>query len=519
MSRLQDLGKFTGLATPDDGRFERTYGDESFRCSAISNVLIEFMQLFAEHDLLDSKYGLTPVTGSVVLSKSAAIDQLSKHASSLELSSIGTHQWVLDRKKLVEQFKHAFSTLDRVKWAIRNQKKFTELVTSMGKLNDGLKEITLTPKLQEMLDVTLMQNPKLSLQLLQIIERTPEFHTRYRITAGFRVDNILAQTQTPSAVQVSHLKVDQKCLSPTGPNGTAIYTIREFRTNPTADPINVLVEVKERSSRATNAQTQRIFQARIQSLASLLHKKPKPNGFRVLDLIGYVEETDPAEPAAKFIYQIPPDMVSTANDVSFFKLNTLFAEAGSRDMPPYFLGDRFRLARQLALAVHELHATNWLHRTLTSSHIVCLSPTKLPSIEFPYICGFSYARPDEPNELSETDTSQLANLYRHPHYQQPQPIKKYRRSYELYSLGVILLEIGLWHKISECHKTRHTPATFRDSLVKTQAPRLGHLMGKDYRDATVACLTGDFGVGDDEEHELSMAFEHKVIQRLYTLKA
>jgi hypothetical protein len=104
-----------------------------------------------------------------VLSKSAAIDQLSKHASSLEISNIGTHQWVLDRKKLVEQSKHAFSTLDRVKWAIRNQKKFTELVTSMGRLNDGLKEITLTPKLQEMLDVTLMQNPKLSLQLLQII--------------------------------------------------------------------------------------------------------------------------------------------------------------------------------------------------------------------------------------------------------------------------------------------------------------------------------------------------------------
>jgi hypothetical protein len=517
---LQDWGKFIGLGTPSDKRFEQTYGQDPFKCAAIANVLLEFLHLLAQQTQLESKYGLRPGGGSAAAPTTGSVATL---ASSLEISKIATQGWVLDRQKIVKQSKQSFSTLNRITWAIHNQKKFLELVLDMRRLNDGLEKITLTPRLQETLDFTLIQNPTLTLSLLQFIERTPDFQMQYRIPAVFKVSNLQAQMQGSAAIPGGNaLEVDGTCLSPTGPAfqpDEAKYTLQLLRMRPADAPVKVLVERKERSSVPTDPSSRLIHQSRLQRLAVLLAKKPKPKGFRVLDLVGYVENANPNKPAVQLIFGIPTDLAPAPETVTFATLHSLFTSAGSKDISDFVLGQRFQLARHLAKAVHELHATNWLHRTLTSGHVVLFSPTNKPSIEYPYICGFSYARPDDPNELSELDKSEQANLYRHPGYQQPQPKNSYRRSYELYSLGIILLEIGLWRPISACYNSDWDMEKFSRKLIKGYAPRLGHFMGADYRDATLACLTGDFGVGNDEDYELSMAFQRKVLQPLYTLRA
>ncbi|KAH8690421.1 hypothetical protein GQ44DRAFT_734274 [Phaeosphaeriaceae sp. PMI808] len=462
-----------------------------FKCAAIASVLLEFLHLLMQQTQLESKYGLHPGGGSAAAPKTASVATL---ASSLETSKIATQGWVFDRQKIVKQSKQSFPTLNRITWAIHNQKMFLELVLDMRRLNDGLEKITLTPRLQEALDLMLIQNPALTLSLLQFIERTPDFQMQYRIPAVFKVSNLQAQMQGNAAVQGGNvLEVDGKFLSPMDPAfqpDKAKYTLQRLRMRLADAPVNILVERKERSSVPADPQSRLIHQSRLQSLAVLLHKKPKPKGFRVLDLIGYVENTDPSEPAVQLIFGIPTDVAPAPDNVTFATLDTLFTNARSKDISDFVLGQRFQLARHFAKAVHELHATNWLHRTLTSGHVICFSPTSEPSIEYPYICGFTYARPDDPNELSELDMSQQANFYRHP--------------------GIILLEIGLWRPISACYKSGWDMEKFFKYLIKGCAPRLEHFMGADYRDATLAHLTGDFGVGNDEDYELSMAFQGRL---------
>lgn len=52
--------------------------------------------------------------------------------------------------------------------------------------------------------------------------------------------------------------------------------------------------------------------------------------------------------------------------------------------------------------------------------------------------------------MSEVTAQTGDNIYRPPDYQlpfSPSSKTKYRRSYDLYSLGVVLIEIGLWKRI------------------------------------------------------------------------
>lgn len=96
-----------------------------------------------------------------------------------------------------------------------------------------------------------------------------------------------------------------------------------------------------------------------------------------------------------------------------------------------------------------------------------------------------------------------ANLYRHPE-RQGKPKRQFSRIHDIYALGVVLLEIGLWRTVSQLFdrqireirqtaetkllKARDVTATLT-GLAKKELPKE---MGERYASAVLACLTGDF---------------------------
>ncbi|KAF5851357.1 hypothetical protein GGP41_004189 [Bipolaris sorokiniana] len=111
-----------------------------------------------------------------------------------------------------------------------------------------------------------------------------------------------------------------------------------------------------------------------------------------------------------------------------------------------------------------MHFAGWLHREIKSESIVCFHAEGQANIEEPFLSGFTLSRPENPREVSEYDVSTTSNLYRHPDYQMPKPAQKFHRSYDVYSLGMILIEIGLWKQIRTFWKPGMDAKSFHEHV-------------------------------------------------------
>ncbi|KAK5747441.1 hypothetical protein LTR17_000082 [Elasticomyces elasticus] len=113
---------------------------------------------------------------------------------------------------------------------------------------------------------------------------------------------------------------------------------------------------------------------------------------------------------------------------------------------------RLQLARQLGRSLHLLHTAGWMHKAL-SSHTIIFPPLTeaFPrSLDDPNIVGFAYSRPDQEGHPSIPLSGNAAtNIYRHPGCFLAK--SSYRKQYDIYSLGLILLEIAKWRPLSEIY--------------------------------------------------------------------
>jgi hypothetical protein len=111
-------------------------------------------------------------------------------------------------------------------------------------------------------------------------------------------------------------------------------------------------------------------------------------------------------------------------------------------------------------------------------------------------------------------------VYHHPEYQRDGA--RYRPKYDYYSLGIVLLEIGLWTRLKEMTSDWARPSAreFRRKLLDRRVPNVAAYMGTAYREAVRVCTAGDFGFdevgsGDSEaKSALHIRFEKLVVARL-----
>lgn len=111
------------------------------------------------------------------------------------------------------------------------------------------------------------------------------------------------------------------------------------------------------------------------------------------------------------------------------------------------------------------------------------------------------------------------DVYRHPE-RQGQPQKMFNKIHDIYALGVVLLEVGLWEPAITLEKNKFmfakNPQSIKARLVTHAERRLESKVGGKYRDVVLKCLNGDFGIQNDSKEDLKLqqAFRGQVVDVL-----
>ena len=151
----------------------------------------------------------------------------------------------------------------------------------------------------------------------------------------------------------------------------------------------------------------------------------------------------------------------------------------------------------------------------------------------PYLSGFDFSRPAQNEEMTGIGADDVElNLYRHPNTQSTDPSERerYKKSFDAYSLGVLLHEIAHWSTIDKVlgidlnSPRRQVILSVREKLLtEERSTDLASTMGDVFAKAARKCVAGGpalgLGPSDDETQDvvaakLSMAFYEDVVKQL-----
>ncbi|RYP34646.1 hypothetical protein DL767_004206 [Monosporascus sp. MG133] len=170
------------------------------------------------------------------------------------------------------------------------------------------------------------------------------------------------------------------------------------------------------------------------------------------------------------------------------------------------LQHRFHVARTVAASIGAFHADGWFHKSIRSHAIkFFFKPDGSCNFWSPYLTEFESSRPEGGQSVfakGEACTVKHPDrdVYLHPdRYDPPKP---FTRIYDIFSLGVVLLEIGLWETAEKIYdevasQTRRSGRTdvsakaMQSSFLQHAKTRLEHRMGTSYREAVEDCLRGN----------------------------
>jgi hypothetical protein len=172
------------------------------------------------------------------------------------------------------------------------------------------------------------------------------------------------------------------------------------------------------------------------------------------------------------------------------------------------LTGRLEIARSLVTAVYYIHLYGFVHKNIRPETILSLArpgETGLPSKAF--LTGFQVIRNADGATYAVSDSGGWEkNLYRHP-LRQGVKIDYYIMQHDIYSLGVCLLEIGLWSSfvtygphwvaqpspalaLSRDRTELKDPVALKDHLLTlSRGSALRSVMGTRYGEIVETCLT------------------------------
>ncbi|KAL6404753.1 hypothetical protein AUP68_11582 [Ilyonectria robusta] len=248
----------------------------------------------------------------------------------------------------------------------------------------------------------------------------------------------------------------------------------------------------------------------------------EPQTFGLLSCKGFVVDQQPGsgpEPYVNFamIFRTPR---GASNPRS---LRDLLLNAPT----PKSLSSRFEIARELAKSVNYVHSFGFVHKNIRPESVLVFDTGDRGTTarQSAYLVGFENFRREDGWTRRRGDDTLERNLYRHPSRQGSSPREDYVMQHDIYSLGVCLLEVGLWesfveHRGPDClptpspslglpaHVDVSQPSSFvetagREHLLHLVKTRLPTRMGTRYSEIVETCLTcldpenADFG----DEHE------------------
>lgn len=181
------------------------------------------------------------------------------------------------------------------------------------------------------------------------------------------------------------------------------------------------------------------------------------------------------------------------------------------------LNHRLNLAKKLASAVLFMHSGDFVHKNIRPENIIifepCLSISSDADAKFmkysqfprtlgaPYLVGYDGVRKVDAMSdriaVDDVGKSIYLSLERHRLKIGDQSTMQH----DVYSLGVVLLEIVLWKDLSNhassvekviWHRqgVLKTSASLHENLISLAKTRITRYLGQKYTDALIACLTG-----------------------------
>ncbi|KAK0117519.1 hypothetical protein ONS95_011859 [Cadophora gregata] len=304
----------------------------------------------------------------------------------------------------------------------------------------------------------------------------------------------------------------------------------------TSDP-TVLVELYE-------AQYSDDPKQRVEDLAGSLCAA-EPDLMHIMPCMGYMKSGfGVSKPGLLFRYPVSTQGMKPRS------LRSLLLEPSIK----HPLEDRVRMALELATAVWYIHSGGFVHKCIRPETILVFveeADSSLPPdssySKYPwklgpsFLAGFTRFRSDDRAfESGRNEDSEVSRYcYRHPRRWGIVAQEKFSMLHDIYSLGVILLEIGLWNSLLEWKNSQDKlplglaallrgytleqvttdPSLVRTRLIDTAKRQLPRVMGSKYTAVVVSCLscveggltTSSKGLADRNP---ALAYMEAVVERL-----
>ncbi|KAH7377753.1 hypothetical protein BKA66DRAFT_156338 [Pyrenochaeta sp. MPI-SDFR-AT-0127] len=266
---------------------------------------------------------------------------------------------------------------------------------------------------------------------------------------------------------------------------------------------------------------------RLESLLSILTKLSNNQSFHgTLKCLGYFE--DPKQPRFGLVFELPTSVyagpVDSHKSIEELRPVTLLSvlQTGSKSLhnsnsatPP--LEDRFRLAFTLGLTFSKIHGDNFVHKDVNSSNILVFRKNKRQSpnsralqytLRSPVICSFDLF---SEYEIEPVKTMPTTNIYRHPDDPKSTGLRntRYDPHFDMYSLGLILLEVGLWQPLADLWKHKYTLNDFKQRIEEVYIRRLASKCGTAYMQVVRDCFWAADSRG---ENDLSQVYNRIIIR-------
>ncbi|KAK0644332.1 hypothetical protein B0T16DRAFT_392701 [Cercophora newfieldiana] len=263
--------------------------------------------------------------------------------------------------------------------------------------------------------------------------------------------------------------------------------------------------------------------ANIQGLARVLAKHSKPETLRTLNCVGcYQIPTGGSSKRVCFAFE-PPAGPSTEP----ISLQDLIDGSQSYREGRFLLGDQFAFAQGLASSVYQLLFADWPHKGIRSNSVYFFKPRSAergwradPKTFF--LMGYQLAMIDTIHSFVEIDLDIEHQRYVDPRLCQRKKIT-YEPQHDIYSLGIVLIEIALWKTARQLAKalgnfSGDSLAAFQISVMDVLVPKVEEKVGEVYADAVRFCLRRDFG-STVQSSRLLKLFNQEVTAKLEACSA
>jgi len=185
------------------------------------------------------------------------------------------------------------------------------------------------------------------------------------------------------------------------------------------------------------------------------------------------------------------------------------------------LSDRIALVRKLASAVLYVHSCGFVHKNIRPENILIFdtiapegtnpAKTAFPNvIGEPFLVGFDSVRKATAASSMILVEEWKKNIYLHPDRHRMAQGDEFTMRHDIYSLGVVLLEVSLWDTFTNKEtgigkylwekrdngRVLRTPEGLQERYLEIARSQVPRVFGDKYRDVVISCLEG---LRDEEE--------------------